>query len=93
MLINVMQFLGKEFNIEDAIVLRRYIKDNINNDVELDFKGIEKVPSTFLVCLFNNLMNELGRDYVFSQIKVKNLTNYNDYLRVVKGTTFLEKME
>ena len=48
----------------------------------------ERVPSTFLICLFNDLINKFGRDYIFKQIDVKNLSNYSDYSRVVLGTAF-----
>ena len=84
--INVKKILGNALNIEDAIVLRRYLEGNQN--VELDFEGIDRVPSTCLNCLFADMINKEGRDIVANKVEVKNLSNYNDYSRVVLGTTF-----
>ena len=84
--INVKKILGNALNIEDAIVLRRYLEENQN--VELDFEGIDRVPSTFLNWLFADMINKEGRDIVANKVEVKNLSNYNDYSRVVLGTTF-----
>lgn len=87
--INVREILGEEYTIEDAILLREIVKANLNSGIVLDFTGFERVPSTFLNCLFSELLNRLGRDYIFRQIDVKNLSNYNDYSRVVLGTAFV----
>ncbi|MCR6514949.1 MAG: STAS-like domain-containing protein [Clostridium sp.] len=89
MMINVREFLGNNFGIEDAIVLREEIKKNLNSGVTLDFTGMERVPSTFLTCLFSDLINKNGREAIFNAINVNNLTNYSDFARVVMGTTFL----
>lgn len=89
MMINVKKFLGENFAVEDAIILRDQIKDNLNEEVVLDFEGLDKVPTTFLTCLFSELINEKGREAIFDAVNVKNLTNYNDFSRVVMGTTFL----
>ncbi|MDY6011632.1 STAS-like domain-containing protein [Clostridium sp.] len=89
MMINVKEFLGENFAIEDAIILREHIKNNLNNEITLDFEGLDRVPSTFFICLFNELINQNGREAIFNAINVKNLTNYNDFSRVVMGTTFL----
>ena len=89
MMINVKEFLGENFAVEDAILLRDQIKNNLGKEVNLDFEGLNRVPSTFLTCLFNQLINEKGRDEIFNAVNVKNLTNYNDFARVVMGTTFL----
>ncbi|MGL5243793.1 MAG: STAS-like domain-containing protein [Sarcina sp.] len=86
--INVREFLGEDFSVEDAIILRNYIKENLNNDVELDFSGVERISTTFLTCLFTELINKLGRESIIKKIYVKNLSNYRDYSRVVRGTTF-----
>lgn len=90
MSINIMvkEFLGDNYSIEDAILLREVIKNNVISGVTLDFSGFERIPSTFLTCLFNDLINKLGREYIFKQINVKNLSNYTDYSRVVLGTAF-----
>ena len=89
MKVNVKEFLGENFAIEDAIILREHIKNNLRDEVTLDFEGLDRVPSTFLTCLFNELINENGREEIFNAVNVKNLTNYNDFARVVMGTTFL----
>ena len=89
MKVNVKEFLGENFAIEDAIILREHIKNNLNDEVTLDFEGLDRVPSTFLTCLFNELINENGREAIFNAVNVKNLTNYNDFAGVVMGTTFL----
>lgn len=86
--IKVRDFLGEDFAVEDAILLREVIQNNINDDITLDFEGIEKVSTTFLNCLFSDLINSIGRLEIFNAIDVKNLSNYNDYSRVVLGTTF-----
>ena len=36
MKINVREFLGDKIHVEDAIILRDYIEDNLNENVELD---------------------------------------------------------
>lgn len=86
--INVRDFLGDNYCVEDAIILREIIKNNIEAGVTLDFAGLEKVSSTFLTTLFGDLIYSVGRDTIFNAIDVKNLTNYTDYSRVVLGTTF-----
>ena len=86
--IKVKDFLGDSYSIEDAILLREIVKNNLDIGVSLDFEGFDRIPTTFLICLFSDLINKLGRDYIFKQIDVKNLSNYNDYSRVVLGTAF-----
>lgn len=88
MIINVMDILGENITIEDAILLREIIRNNINLGVILDFDGFDRVPSTFLNTLFTDLIIKFGREYIFEQIDVKNLSNYRDFSRVVLGTTF-----
>lgn len=86
--IKMKDFLGDNYSIEDAILLREIIKNNLDIGVSLDFEGFDRIPTTFLICLFSDLINKLGREYIFKQIYVKNLSNYNDYSRVVLGTAF-----
>lgn len=86
--IKIKDFLEENYSIEDAILLREIIKNNLDLGVILDFEGFERIPSTFLICLFSDLINKFGRGYIFKQIDVKNLSNYNDYSRVVLGTAF-----
>ncbi|SHK08197.1 protein of unknown function [Clostridium cavendishii DSM 21758] len=86
--INVRGFLGDDFVVEDAIVLREYIEENTDEMIWLDFDGIEKVSTTFLNCLFTDLINKEGRDTIIRRICVKNLANQRDFCRVVRGTAF-----
>lgn len=88
MKVNVREFLGARINVEDAIILRDYIENNLNENVELDFSGIDRVSTTFLTCLFTDMINKEGRENIISKINVNNLSNYTDYSRVVAGTTF-----
>lgn len=88
MQIRVREYLGNRFNNEDAIILRGIINNNLEEKIELDFDGIDRVSTTFLTCLFNDLIYRKGRALIIDQINVKNLSNINDYFRVVKGTTF-----
>lgn len=88
MKINVRELLGYKINVEDAIILRDYIENNLDENVELDFNGIDRVSTTFLTCLFTDMINKVGREDIISKINVKNLSNYSDYSRVVVGTTF-----
>lgn len=86
--IKVKDILGEDITIEDAILLREIIKNNLNVGVSLDFDGFKRIPTTFLNMLFGDLINSFGRSFIFKQINVKNLSNYTDYSRVVLGTTF-----
>ncbi len=86
--INVREMLGNTINIEDAIVLRDYINEIQGQNIELDFSGIDRIPTTFLSCLFTDMINKEGRDSIINRIEVKNLSNYTDYSRVVRGTAF-----
>lgn len=86
--INVREILGNTINIEDAIVLRDYMNETEGQNIQLDFSGIDRIPTTFLSCLFTDMINKEGRDSVINRVEVKNLSNYTDYSRVVRGTTF-----
>lgn len=88
--IRVSEFLGTQLRNEDAIILRGIINGNLNDTIELNFDGIEKVSTTFLTCLFNDLIYRNGRDCIINKINVKNLSNTSDYSRVVRGTTFYQ---
>lgn len=86
--IKVRDILGENISIEDAFLLREIIRTNINIGVTIDFEGFERVSSVFLNTLLSDLINKFGREYIFKQVSVKNLSNYTDYSRVVLGTTF-----
>lgn len=86
--IKVRNILGENISIEDAILLREIVRTNINIGVTIDFEGFKKISSVFLNCLLSDLINKFGREYIFKQVNVKNLSNYTDFSRVVLGTTF-----
>ncbi|MBL4931397.1 MULTISPECIES: STAS-like domain-containing protein [Clostridium] len=86
--IKIKKCLGEKLAVEDAIIVRDMVEKNIQEEVVLDFEGFKRIPSTFLCCLFTDLINKQGRDYIFNQVNVKNLSNYEDYTRVVKGTAY-----
>lgn len=86
--INVKEYLGENFSIEDAILLRDAIMKNRMENVTLNFDGIKAVPATFFNCLFGSILYENSRKEIFSRIDVKNLSNTSDYSRVVLGTAF-----
>lgn len=86
--IKVKDFLGEIMAVEDAILIRDLISKNLGKKITLDFDGLSKVPTTFLCCLFTDLIYRKGREYIFKQINVKNLSNYENYSRVVRGTAY-----
>lgn len=86
--IKVRDILGENICIEDAILLREIIRTNINIGITIDFEGFEKISSVFLNSLLSDLINKFGREYIFKQVNVKNLSNYTDFSRVVLGTAF-----
>ena len=86
--IKVREILGNSCNCEDAIFLKDKIMNDLSKGIVLDFDGYERVPSTFLTCLFTDLIEKLGREYIYEQINVKNISNISDYSRVVLGTAF-----
>ena len=87
--IKVKDFLGEKFNVEDAILLREEIKRNAKEYVTLNFQGLGEVPATFFNCLFGDILYGSARKEIFKHINVKNLSNKNDYSRVVLGTAFV----
>lgn len=90
--IKVKEIIGLNFKCQDAVILRKYIKDNINDKTILDFDGIDHdVPTTFFYTLFSELLYEKDRTYLMEHIEVKNLSNYEDYKRVILGTNTAEK--
>ncbi|MDT8716753.1 STAS-like domain-containing protein [Clostridium sp. 19966] len=89
--IKVKEIIGTNFECEDAILLRNYIENSIDKNVVLDFADINTVPTSFLYCLFTNLINSKGRDFIASHIKIKNLENINDFTRVLLGTAFTDE--
>lgn len=88
--IKVKDFIGENLNLENAIVLKDIINASNSEECVLDFEGISKVNTTFFLSLFNDVINEKGRDYVLSNFKIINLNNEQDFYRVLLGTHFIE---
>ncbi|MGL5822800.1 MAG: STAS-like domain-containing protein [Sarcina sp.] len=86
--IRVREYLGENLRAEDAILLRGLVDNNIDNGINLNFEGINKVSTTFLTSLFSDLIYRKGRKKIIDKVNVKNLSNKADYSRVVMGTTF-----
>ena len=84
-IINVKDIIGTNFTCQDAILLKSQIKSNLTKTVILDFNGINTVPTTFFYTLLSDAIYENGREYLFDHLKVKNLSNSNDYNMVVLG--------
>ena len=61
--IKIKEFLGENYSIEDAILLREIVKNNLDTGITLDFDGLDRIPSTFLICLFNDLINKEQKRY------------------------------
>lgn len=88
----VRDVIGDEYESEDAIILREFVRDLLNEeykeDVTLNFDGMGRIPTTFLFSFFTDLINTKGRDYIINAVNVKNLSNSRDYKRVLLGTAF-----
>lgn len=88
----VKDIVGIQYEKEDAIILREFLRDILSErnaeDIVLNFDGMGRIPTTFLFALFTDLINKNGRDYITSTIDVKNLSNQRDYNRVLLGTAF-----
>lgn len=90
--VKVEKIIGSNFKCQDAVLLRKYIKDNLSDTIILDFEGINHdVPTTFFYTLLSELLYEKDRKYLLAHIKVKNLSNPDDYRRVILGTNTAEK--
>ena len=57
--INIKEFIGDKYSVEDAILVREIVENNLDKGIVLDFKGLERVQSTFLTSIFSNLINKL----------------------------------
>lgn len=93
MRILIKEFIGESFELEDAILLKEILR-SLNDEVcILDFQGIHRVPTTFFFSLFNDFINEKGRNYILSNFKIVNLVDDENYYRVIFGTSFVEKIK
>ena len=46
--VKVREILGRECNIEDAILLREIIKNNLEDGLQLDYEGFNRIQTNFL---------------------------------------------
>lgn len=85
--INVKKTIGDNFSCQDALLLKRELMDNLKGNVVLDFAGVNYVPTTFFYNLFSDLLYINERKDLLTHVTVKNLSNIEDYNKVVYGTT------
>lgn len=88
-IINIKSRIGNKFECQDAILLKSELLANLSDNIILDFSGIDYVPTTFFYNLFSELLYINERKDILNHIKVKNLSNVDDYNKVVYGTTSL----
>jgi hypothetical protein len=86
--IRVKDYTGTDVRPEDAILLKKILRENLPQDVTLDFEGIKRIPSSFYSNLLVDIMGTENRNFVANHLKVKNLKNENDFKRVLYGTNF-----
>lgn len=85
--IKVKELIGTELRNEDAILLKELISENLQNKIVLDFKDTKTIPGTFFASLLTDLISTKTRDYIASNVIVKNLSNENDFKKVLLGTS------
>ncbi len=86
--LKVRDLLGTDVKCEDAIIVKRMIKQTLPEKVVLDFENVHNIPGGFFANLLTDLISTKTRDYVASTIDVKNLSNEKDFKRVLLGTSF-----
>lgn len=85
--VKVKELIGTELRNEDAIILKELISENLQNKIVLDFEDTKTIPGTFFASLLTELISTKTRDYVASNIIVKNLSNEDDFRKVLLGTS------
>ena len=83
----IKDIVGTEFKAEDAILVKRLIKANINDKIVLNFEGINNVPCGFFANLLMDLICFKDRSSIISKLSVNNLSNIKDFNRVLRGTS------
>lgn len=86
--IKVKDYIGTDIRPEDAILLKKVVRENLPQDITLDFEGIKRIPSSFYSNLLVDIMGTENRSFVASHLKVKNLKDEKDFKRVLFGTNF-----
>ena len=85
--VKVTELIGSELKNEDAIILKELIAENLQDKIVLDFEDTKTIPGTFFASLLTELISTKTRDYVASNIIVKNLSNEDDFKKVLLGTS------
>lgn len=88
--LNLKERLGDTLLIEDAVVLRQELQSDINDKkITLNFQNIYSIPNNFFSTLLVPLQESVGRDVLFNNLNVINLTNKekDNYERVYYGTS------
>lgn len=85
--IKINDFLGEELRHEDTVLLKVFIKENIEEGIVIDFQNRKNIPITVFSSILVEMMCEKGRDYVTEHLRVKNLPNVKAFKRVLKGTS------
>lgn len=85
--VKIRDLIGSELKNEDAIILKELIAENLQDKIVLDFEDTKTIPGTFFASLLTDLISTKTRDYVASNVVVKNLSNENDFKKVLLGTS------
>jgi len=85
--VKVRELIGTELKNEDAIILKGIISKNLKDKIVLDFEDTKTIPTTFFASLLTDLISTKSREYVASNILVKNLSNESDFRKVLLGTS------
>ena len=81
--VKVKELIGSELRNEDAIILKELIIENLQNKIVLDFQDTKTIPGTFFASLLTDLISTKTRDYVASNIIVKNLSTEGNFKKVL----------
>lgn len=84
----VKNITGGNTSQDEATLLKQIIYENLEEYIELDFLGMDKIPSTFFFTLFSDLIYNKGRNFIIDRIKITNLKNPDAYNRMINGTNF-----
>lgn len=77
----IKDLLGTRLEGEDIIILKKVIEAFLDEGIEIDFEEVENVDYTLFSSLFDIQIHTKGKNYVRSQLVVKNLTNFADFNR------------
>lgn len=86
--IKIRDYTGVDVRAEDALLLKKIVRENLSQDVTLDFEGVKSIPSNFYTNLLVDIMDTENRSFVVDHLKVKNLTDEKNFKRVLYGTNF-----